>query len=104
MSRTFRLIALLSVAALLGAAPYFRQIIGKNPRRRLRAKPAAPAAAKPAADKVDPDANDTFKQLALFSDVLERVRRGLCRLRYRRKAYRVSFERHAFNRSIRHSG
>lgn len=54
-----RLLAVISVVGVLATAPIW-------------AKPAvkeAPAAAAP-----DKDANDTFKQLTLFSDVLERVR------------------------------
>jgi carboxyl-terminal processing protease len=56
-----RLFAVFSIVAFLAAAP----IQAKEP-----ATPAPPAADK-AADK---DASDTFKQLTLFSDVLERVR------------------------------
>jgi carboxyl-terminal processing protease len=52
-----RLLALFSVIALLAAAP----IMAKTPDA------TAPAAA-------DKDSSDTFKQLTLFSDVLERVR------------------------------
>jgi carboxyl-terminal processing protease len=67
MPRYLRLLAVLFAIALLGSAP----ILAKAPE-----KAAPPAAtAKPAdAAKPSADSNDTFKQLALFSDVLERVR------------------------------
>lgn len=80
MSRTFRLIALLSVAALLGAAPLLAKSSDKAVPAPVKAKtspdksvPEKPSGA-PVAPNTDADANDTFKQLALFSDVLERVR------------------------------
>ena len=66
MPRYLRLLALLLVAALLGAAP----ILAKAPEKGTPAATSTDATT----DKPDPDANDTFKQLALFSDVLERVR------------------------------
>ena len=71
MRRYLRFLALLSLAALIGAAP----ILAKAPEK------PAPAATKPsdqgdasATSDTSADASDTFKQLALFSDVLERVR------------------------------
>ncbi len=57
-----RLLAVFSVVALLATAPIWAKTAPKD----------APAAtAEPAADR---DSSDTFKQLTLFSDVLERVR------------------------------
>ncbi len=53
--------ALVSVIAVLGTAPIW-----------AKSAPSAPAPATQAAP--DKDATDTFKQLSLFSDVLERVR------------------------------
>jgi carboxyl-terminal processing protease len=61
MPRYLRTIALLSAAALLGAAP-------------ILAKSETKSTSAPVTEKPDADAGDTFKQLALFSDVLERVR------------------------------
>ena len=69
MPRNLRLLALLSLTAVIGTAPLF----AKAPEKAAPA--ASPAANAPAAtDKPDADSTDTFKQLALFSDVLERVR------------------------------
>jgi len=62
MPRYLRLLATVSVVALLGAAPLFAKV---------PEKPAPVAASK---TETTPDSTDTFKQLALFSDVLERVR------------------------------
>lgn len=71
MPRYLRLLAVLAVVALLGAAPIF----AKSPEKAAPATTPKPAAAEPAATQSpDADASDTFKQLALFSDVLERVR------------------------------
>src|ERR1700722_3276619 len=55
----FRLFALFSILGILAAAP----ILAKEP-----------AASAPPAAAADKDSSDTFKQLTLFSDVLERVR------------------------------
>ncbi len=62
MPRHLRLIALLALAAILGAAP----ILAKSQDKTAPTETTNP--------KPDADANDTFKQLTLFSDVLERVR------------------------------
>jgi carboxyl-terminal processing protease len=62
-----RLLAILSVLALTSAAPIFAKAApDKTTPPETAAQPAAPAA--------DADASNTFKQLTLFSDVLERVR------------------------------
>ena len=67
MSKNFlRLLSLVLLTALIGAAP----LLAKAPD----SKTAPTGTAAPAAAPVDPAANDTFKQLTLFSDVLERVR------------------------------
>src|ERR1700677_1090155 len=58
-SLTLRWLAILCVAALLATAPLWAK---------------APDAPKDNAATQDADASDTFKQLTLFSDVLERVR------------------------------
>lgn len=76
MPRYTRLVLLLSLAAVVGAAPIF----AKAPDKTAPAStgPAKPAAAAPAsatsAQPADADNSETFRQLALFSDVLERVR------------------------------
>src|SRR5580698_596746 len=57
----FRLFATVSVVAVLATAPIWAKSAPKD----------TPAAAVSVPDK---DANDTFKQLTLFSDILERVR------------------------------
>ncbi len=65
MSRNLlRLLAVLVIAIALGTAP-----IWAKPSKDLPATP--PPATEEATDK---DSGDTFKQLTLFSDVLERVR------------------------------
>src|SRR3984893_1128956 len=67
MKRYLRLLAVLFAVALLGSTPILAKAPEKAAPPAATAKPADPA--KPSADS-----NDTFKQLALFSDVLERVR------------------------------
>jgi carboxyl-terminal processing protease len=71
MPRYLRLIALLSIAAIAGAAPIFaKDKVAPSSTKSLVTKPDSSSVdAKP-----ESDASDTFKQLALFSDVLERVR------------------------------
>ena len=71
MSRYLRIFAFLCAAALLGAAPILAKSSDKAPPS---AKPAVKEPAENVAEKPDADASDTFRQLALFSDVLERVR------------------------------
>lgn len=71
MPRYLRFLALLSLVAILGAAP----ILAKSPEKTTPAATPKPAASSAEAEsKPDADSSDTFKQLALFSDVLERVR------------------------------
>jgi carboxyl-terminal processing protease len=72
-----RLLAFLSVLALASAAPIF----AKAPENGAATPPDAPAAQQPvqsstptSAAPADAEAANTFKQLTLFSDVLERVR------------------------------
>lgn len=71
MQRYLRLLVILSVIGILGAAPIFAKSSDKS--SPAGTKPAAEETSK-SSDKNDPEANDTFRQLALFSDVLERVR------------------------------
>ncbi len=73
MSRKLlRLLSVLSVIGVLATAP----IWAKSPTPPADTPAPAPAAktAAPVAPETPPDAADTFKQLTLFSDVLERVR------------------------------
>jgi len=63
--KPFRFLAVISLAALLATAPIWAPIWAKNVPK---------SATVPTEQAGSSDANDTFKQLTLFSDVLERVR------------------------------
>jgi carboxyl-terminal processing protease len=73
-SKLFRLVAIFTVVAGLATSPIWANTPPKVDPAQQKAPDAKSGDAKAAADKPDPDANDTFKQLTLFSDVLERVR------------------------------
>lgn len=72
MSRYLKILAILSLAVLIGTAPIFAKAPDKA-TPATSAKPATEESTEGTA-KNDTDSNDTFRQLALFSDVLERVR------------------------------
>ncbi|MER2519711.1 MAG: S41 family peptidase [Bdellovibrionales bacterium] len=65
-----RILFIGTALALIAAAPIF----AKSPDRPAASTPSITFTAPQAEIKKDGDAADTFKQLALFSDVLERVR------------------------------
>lgn len=74
MSKTpLRFLMIVSVVALLAAAPLWTHIQAKDTVVARETSAPAPAEKKQTETK-DDDSSDTFKQLTLFSDVLERVR------------------------------